>query len=232
MSQNSAASTGAANLTKDELILHVHHLRDQALFAKSCDAMARLYTEYKDKYPMAIMESDYFYNNSFCAWTFSSSMTLAKLYDDNSKSESLQDLFTIIQRNKSLFPSREKYTIPYDPSPLSFQDCCKRFKNKMRALETVIKKLLDQRNTSLAHNDKEFFSALCLLYGEDGLTETEYQSLVDFAVNLTSFCLFVVTGQKPPEIELGISDWHKTIEIVEKHRDHTFDADLKEMGIL
>ena len=232
MSQKDAASDGATEMTKEELIWRVRTLYDQAVFAKTCDELAGQFLEYEDKYPMAIWESNSFYNVSHCAWTFSSSMTLAKLYDKNSKSETLNTLLTEIQKHKNQIPSQARFIIPYDSSPLSFWDCCQRFKYQMRILKPYIEKLGTQRDKSLAHNDKDLIAGLLTLFGKEGLNETEYTALLDFAINLTSFCLYVLTGQKMSRTGLDVGDWRNTIEIVEKNRDHSHDEELKIFGIL
>ena len=230
MSKNSVASNGAAGITKDDLIWRVQHLNDQALFARSCDTLARQFCDNKESYPMAILKSASFYFVSYQAWMYSSSMSLAKLYE----SDGLQDLLKQLRVHKDLFSHEDPLTKRFTPAPAALQtihNSYNRFLNKK--LKASTEKLRLQRNKVWEHNDAETNFDLRLVYSDEfGLSREERNLLLEFAVSLTSFCRFALTGNVSHNSQDYTDDWGKTIELVETYRDHSHDALLKEFGVM
>lgn len=230
MSQDKTTLHSATKTQKDELIWRVQHLNDQALFAKSCDTLARQFCDFKESYPMAISESASFYFVSYQAWMFSSSMSLAKLYE----SDGLQHLLTQLRVHKDMFThydAGQKMIVPSPTALETIHNSYNSFLNKQ--LKTSTEKIRLQRNKVWAHNDAETNFDLRLVYSDKfGLSREEQNRLLAFAISLTSFCRFALTGKLPNNSQGYTNNWGRTIELVETYRDHSDDALLKEFGVM
>ena len=230
-------------LNRDEVVHLATNLYEEAFWANSYWNLLQQIHNQVGTYYEEIDVSPCFYNLVHNALVKSMLMELAKLYDTNGISlqdlltaikPSDNDMFNLI--NASTIKHRvndydawyfkndiDKYheicdllkqDRTYPIVDMSYEEYYEYLLKQLCAVKKSRNKLREQRNNALAHNGEDYKFDLKTLNEKFPIVKKDVDSLIKYALELTTFIIENLTGVSKPETSIDIDDWNRTLELV------------------
>lgn len=245
-------------LTKDDLVHLATNLYEEAFWANSYWNLLQQIHNQIGNYYEEIDISPCFYNLIHNALVKSMLMELAKLYDTDGISlqdlltaikPSDNDIHPLI--NTSPIKHRVsdfdawyfkndinkhheicdllKRDRTYPVVELGYKEYYEYLLKQLCAVKKSRKKLREQRNNALAHNGEDYQFDLKTLNKKFPIVKKDVDSLIRYALELTTFVVENLTGVSKPETSIDIDDWNRTLELVREGQraiDQRYDEEI------
>ncbi len=253
------------SFNKDHIIKCCEGLYAEAFDANSCIRILLQIGEYRQNGYHGMDPSPCFYNTACNAMIRAAMMDVAKIYDDDSKSISLQNVISYCYQFADYFPNTisEKYVsadgenevtqipirytvreeelkriredsrlhqeieltkifqrffdMPCEPPfelEVTAEELFAFYGKRHSSLNSIIRKVKNQRDKRYAHNDKDIAFDYELLLRENNLTFAELEKLVGFALEVTTMIIELLTGEHKPWSYYNIDDLADTLNLV------------------
>jgi hypothetical protein len=245
-------------LTKDDLVHLATNLYEEAFWANSYWNLLQQIHNQIGNYYEEIDISPCFYNLIHNALVKSMLMELAKLYDTDGISlqdlltaikPSDNDIHPLINTSpikhcvsdfdawyfkNDINKHHEicdllKRDRTYPVVELGYKEYYEYLLKQLCAIKKSRKKLREQRNNALAHNGEDYKFDLKTLNEKFPIVKKDVDSLIKYALELTTFVVENLTGVSKPETSIDIDDWNRTLELVREGQraiDQRYDEEI------
>jgi hypothetical protein len=117
----------------------------------------------------------------------------------------------------------------YPVVELGYKEYYEYLLKQLCAVKKSRKKLREQRNNALAHNGEDYKFDLKTLNEKFPIVKKDVDSLIKYALELTTFVVENLTGVSKPETSIDIDDWNRTLELVREGQraiDQRYDEEI------
>lgn len=244
-------------MKKDELTALAQNIYEEAFYANAYYNVIQQYQENRSKHLDEMNCSPAFYGIVYLALTEALFMNLAKIYESGKNTLNIN---TLLSEGKIYFSEQKEKPLIHHLQPEDecfFQEEVKKqkefcarlqtpyrgtcvelnlekyfafFNMKLHSLNKLIKNLREQRNKIYAHNDADnvFHNDI---WQRHPLYYKDIKKLIDFALELSRFCVAGLTDVWKPDAYVNVTDWSNTLKLVsigEKYKDVYIQSLLNE----
>lgn len=106
---------------------------------------------------------------------------------------------------------------------LSFQQLISFYVKKLHSINPSIQNLINQRNKIYAHNDRNTNFNFEDIYKKNPIKKVDADKLIDTALDISCFCIEVLTGVAKARDYININDWESSLKMItigQKYQDN------------
>lgn len=105
---------------------------------------------------------------------------------------------------------------------LSFQELIDLYTKKLHSINPSIQNLINQRNKIYAHNDRSTNFNFENIHKKNPIIKADADKLIDIALDISCFCIEVLTGVSKARDYININDWESSLKMItigQKYQD-------------